>query len=90
MLAVRVLGVLDFLTGVMILLFNYDLTPTRLFISFILYLLIKGIIFRMDFAGFIDIVVAVYMIFMIFQPVTIVSFIAAIYLFQKSIMSLMA
>ncbi len=90
MFIVRALGFMDLLTGIMILLYQYDVLPTRLFISFILYLLLKGIIFRLDFASFIDITVGVYMIFMIFHPITIMSYIAAIYLFQKSVTSLMA
>jgi hypothetical protein len=84
MIVVRALGFLDFLTGIMILLFQYDVIGTRLFLSFIFYLILKGIIFRGDFASFVDLVIAVYMIFMIFMPITIVTYIAAIYLFQKS------
>ncbi|MGV8163158.1 MAG: hypothetical protein ACP5N2_07545 [Candidatus Nanoarchaeia archaeon] len=90
MIVVRLLGFLDFLTGVMILLYHYDIAGTRIFVSFIMYLLIKGIVFRLDFASFIDITVAIYMIFMFFQPVTVITYIAAIYLFQKSITSFMA
>jgi hypothetical protein len=89
MLVVRILGFLDFLTGIMLLLYQYDVLGTRLFISFIMYLMIKGIVFRGDFASFVDIVIAVYMIFMIFMPVTILTYIAAIYLFQKSATSLL-
>ncbi|MFA6073568.1 MAG: hypothetical protein WC758_05625 [Candidatus Woesearchaeota archaeon] len=89
MLLVRILGFLDFLSGLMILLFQYDVIGTRLLMSFIAYLLIKGIVFRGDFASFIDTVIAIYMIFMIFLPITVLSYIAAIYLFQKSVTSLM-
>jgi hypothetical protein len=89
MLLVRILGFMDFLTGVMILLYQYDVAGTRLFMSFIAYLLIKGIIFRLDFASFVDLVIAIYMIFMLFLPITVVTYIAAIYLFQKSASSLL-
>lgn len=89
MLLVRILGFMDFLTGVMMLLYQYDVIGTRLLFSFIFYLLAKGIIFRMDFASFVDIVISVYMIFMIFLPITIVTYIAAIYLFQKSLTSML-
>ena len=89
MLLVRILGFMDFLTGVMMLLYQYDVIGTRLLFSFIFYLLAKGIIFRMDFASFVDIVISVYMIFMIFLPITVVTYIAAIYLFQKSLTSML-
>lgn len=89
MLLVRILGFMDFLTGVMMLLYQYDIIGTRLLFSFIFYLLAKGIIFRMDFASFVDIVISVYMIFMIFLPITVVTYIAAVYLFQKSLTSML-
>ncbi len=84
---VKILGALDLLTGVMILLFQYDVIGIRLLISFIVYLLLKGLLFRMNFASFVDIVIAIYMIFMIFVPVAVLSYIAAIYLFQKGAVS---
>jgi hypothetical protein len=84
---VKILGGLDILTGAMILLFQYDVIGIRLLISFILYLLIKGFLFRMNFASFLDIVIAIYMVFMIFMPFTILSYVAAIYLFQKGAVS---
>lgn len=89
MLLVRILGFMDSLTGVMMLLYQYDIIGTRLLFSFIFYLLAKGIIFRMDFASFVDIVISVYMIFMIFLPITVVTYIAAVYLFQKSLTSML-
>jgi hypothetical protein len=89
MLLVRILGVLDFLTGVMILLYQYEVIGMRLFFSFIFYLLAKGIIFRMDFASFVDIVISIYMIFMLFLPIPVLTYIAAIYLFQKSASSIL-
>lgn len=88
MIIVRALGIMDFLTGVVMLLYQYDVTGTRFLLSFIFYLLLKGIIFRGDFASFVDIVISVYMIFMIFAPITVLTYIAAIYLFQKSISSI--
>jgi hypothetical protein len=89
MVIVKVLGVMDFLTGVMILLFHYDIVSTRLFLSFILYLIIKGLMFRGNLASILDITVAVYMIIMIFLPLGFFTYLAAVYLFQKSISSFM-
>lgn len=88
MIIVRALGIMDFLAGVFLLLFQYDVVGSRIILSFIFYLLIKGIIFRGDFASFVDIVIAVYMIFMLFMPITVLTYIAAIYLFQKSFTSI--
>jgi hypothetical protein len=87
MIVVWLLGIMDILTAVFIVLGNYHLASLRFFMTFIIYLLVKGIVFRGDLASFIDLAIAVYMILMIFFPITVVSFIAAIYLIQKGILS---
>ena len=83
----KFMGLMDVLTGIMILLFHYALIDTRLLASFILYLGVKAFMFKGDFASFLDAAVAVYMILMIFLPITLLSYIVAIYLFQKGFSS---
>ena len=90
MVVLKILGLLDILTGIMIILFQHDLIGWRLMLSFILYLVIKGVAFKLDFATVIEIGIALYIILaMIVHPVVIVSYLAAIYLFQKGVVSLM-
>ena len=84
---VKILGILDVLTGISIILFNYDLLPVKIVFAVMIYLLVKGIAFRGDVASFIDLGIFVYMILMFISPLTIVSFIVAIYMFQKGIVS---
>lgn len=86
---IKIMGLMDIISGVTILLFHYELIPIRFLLAAILYLAIKGIAFRGDPASFIDIGIAIYMVIMLLNPFTIPSYIAAIYLFQKGISSLL-
>ena len=90
---IKLLGLLDIITGIIILLYNFEATSLKIFISFLLYLVIKGLAFRGDSASFADIGIAIYMIFMILMPhsslMTILSIIAAIWMFQKGAISLL-
>lgn len=82
---IKLLSVLDIATAVIILIYQYGNLKTKLLISFIAYLIIKAYMFRGDFASFIDLCIAIYMIIMIFYTAPILTWIAAIYLIQKSI-----
>jgi hypothetical protein len=82
---VKIMSFLDIVTAIMLLLYQYGSIRTRLFISFIAYLLIKAFMFKGDFASFLDACIAIYMIFMIFFSVPVLSWIAAVYLIQKAI-----
>jgi hypothetical protein len=90
MILIKLMGFLDLLTAGAIILFNYDILGLRLFISFILYLILKGIMFKGDIASMLDLGIASYMILMIFFPITILSWIAAIYILQKGIVSFLS
>lgn len=89
MFIVKIMGIMDFLTGIMVILFNYDLIGVKVLLVFLLYILIKGIAFRGDVASFIDLGIAIYMLLMLILPVTILSYIVAIYLFQKGAVSML-
>jgi hypothetical protein len=89
MIVIKFLGLMDLLTGLFIILGNYHAVSARILLLFLIYLIIKGVLFRGDIASFIDLGIAVYMIILIFFPITIISFLAAIYLFQKGVFSLL-
>ncbi len=88
MIIVRILSLLDIITAIMIILYQYGNIRTRLIISFTAYLLLKAFMFRGSFASFLDATIAIYTIIMIFLPITIITWIAAIYLIQKAISGL--
>jgi len=82
---VKIMSLLDVTTAVMMILYQYGDIKTRLMLSFATYLFIKAILFRGDFASFLDACIAVYMVLMIFISVPIITWIAAIYLIQKAV-----
>lgn len=84
------MGFLDLLTGISMLLFNFGLVSGRFMLSFFCYLLIKGLMFKGDVASFIDIIIAVYILFMFLNPVTFITIIIMLYLFQKGLFSIIA
>ena len=85
---VKIMSLLDIMAATIMILYQYGSVNTRLLISFIAYLALKALMFRGDFASFLDACIATYMIIMIFLPVTIITWIAAIYLIQKAITGL--
>jgi hypothetical protein len=84
----KFMGFLDILTGISLILFNFGLVSGRFMLSFVCYLLIKGLMFKGDVASFIDIIIAVYILFMFFNPITFITVIIMIYLFQKGLFSI--
>lgn len=84
---VKLMGLMDILSGIGIILFNFELISLKFAFAIIIYLLIKGFAFRGDLASIGDFGIAIYMILMMFYPITFLSFIVAIYLFQKGIVS---
>ncbi len=87
MLLLKIMGLMDILAGITLILYHYELIPLRILIAFLLYLLIKSIVFIGDLASAIELGISIYFIIIIFFPITIFTFIATIYLFQKGITS---
>ena len=87
MFILKFMGFLDLFTGIAILLFQYSLASHRFMLSFIAYLIIKGLMFKGDAASIVDIFLAAYILFMFIYPVTLISLLAALYLFQKGVLS---
>lgn len=89
MILVKIMGIMDILSGLTIILFTYDLIGLKALLAFLVYLIVKGIAFRGDLASIGDFGISIYMIFMIFLPLPLISFIVALYLFQKGIFSIL-
>lgn len=83
MVFVKLLGTLDLLAGITLILFQYDLIGMRLFLTFAVYLAFKGFLFKGDVASVIDFAIGAYMVLMLVFPITLITYIAAFYLFQK-------
>lgn len=88
MFLLKVMGFLDILAAAIIMLYTYDLVTGRVLISFIMYLVIKGLMFKGDFASFVDFLIAIYMIIMFFASSFWISLFASLYLLQKGFSSL--
>ena len=87
----KLLGVMDLLSAFAVILLHYDfLIGWRIGLIFVAYLLIKGWMFRQDITSIMDILCGLYMFVMLFGFTTIVSWVVAIYLFQKACFSLAA
>lgn len=88
-MVVKLFGVADLLTAIVILLMHYDIFSSwRIGLIFVGYLVIKGLMFRSDFNSIIDIMCGIYMFVMLFGFTSIVTWAVVIYIFQKAIFSL--
>ena len=89
MALVKIMGLLDLLTVFALIAYHLEIVSGRLLISFMLYLLFKGFLFREDPASNIDFIIAIYLLFaLVFSPFLFLTVICSIYLFQKAIFSL--
>jgi hypothetical protein len=87
-MVVKFLGVMDLLSAVTVILLHYDIIGWRIGLIFVAYLIIKGWIFREDINSIMDILCGLYMFVMLFGFTTFISWVVAIYLFQKAVFSL--
>jgi len=92
MIILAFLGFMDFFAAIIILLFHYHIIDARPFIAFIIYLIAKGVMFltmtgRGGLATFLDFVIAMCMIAMLFTSMTTLTWIIIIYLIQKAVVS---
>ncbi|MBW3011186.1 hypothetical protein KY335_03405 [Candidatus Woesearchaeota archaeon] len=85
---IKILGTLDILAGVWTILLNFSIGGMIIGIILAGYLLLKGILFRESFLGYVDIFCAVFIFILVAGVHTKYFFlIPAIYLFQKGIVS---
>jgi hypothetical protein len=87
-MVVKLLGIADLLAAVVVILLHYDILGWRIGFIFVAYLIIKGWLFRTDINSIMDILCGLYMFVMLFGFTTIITWVVAIYLFQKAIFSL--
>ena len=88
-MVVKLFGIADLLSAVVVVMLHYDFFITwRIGFLFVAYLLIKGWMFREDINSIMDILCGMYMLVMLFGFTTIISWVVAIYLFQKACFSL--
>ncbi len=87
-MVVKLLGTADLISAVVVILLHYDLVGWRIGLLFAAYLIIKGWSFRSDINSVMDILCGLYMILLVFGLSTFVSWVIAIYLFQKAVFSL--
>jgi hypothetical protein len=87
-MVVKLLGVADLLSALVVILLHYEIVGWRIGLIFVAYLLIKGWLFREDLNSILDILCGVYMFVMLFGFTTIISWVIAVYLFQKAVFSL--
>ena len=87
MLLFKIFGFFDLLTIIFMFLLNFDAVPWRIAIMFAAYLIVKGLIFKGDFASMIDIIIGIYIFFIPLFGWKLLTMIFAIYLGQKAIAS---
>ncbi len=89
-MVVKLLGIADLLSALVVVLLHYQIIGWKTGLLFATYLVIKGIIFRKDITSLIDILSGAYMIVLSFGFSTFITWVIAIYLFQKACFSLAA
>lgn len=87
---VKMLGVTDLLSAVIVILLHYDFLGWRWALAVSFYLIAKGWLFRESIISVVDILCGIYVFVMMFGLTTIVSWVVAVYLFQKACFSLAA
>jgi hypothetical protein len=87
---VKGLGILDLLAAATVLMLHYDVAWVgwRAAVFFAAYLFIKGYFFKSSIISLVDVFAGVYIILLAIGAKTILSFVIAFYLFQKSVFSL--
>jgi len=87
---IKILGILDILAALWLILLNHGIGSLRIGFILGLYLILKGYVFKDDWASYIDIVAGIYLIFSLFTTHWFLSYGFAIYLGQKAFFSLIA
>lgn len=85
-----ILGILDLMAVLTLLALHFFDVPLRLSLAFALYLVFKLILFYQSWHSYIDAAIGVYMILLILGLSSTVTYVAAAYLLQKAIFSLVS
>ncbi|MBW2967462.1 hypothetical protein KY362_03165 [Candidatus Woesearchaeota archaeon] len=95
-MVVKLMGIGDLLSAILVVVLHYQiqsdfhLISWRIGIIFVAYLIMKGWLLRGDINSIMDVLCGLYVFVMLFGFTTIVSWVVAIYLFQKAVFSLAA
>ncbi len=86
---VKFLGVLDLVAAAWMILAQNHIVSIRIGLVVFAYLLLKGYIFRDNWISYIDFIVGIYALFLMFGTSSmLLSYLFAIYLVQKAIYSI--
>ncbi len=89
MVIVKLFGLLDLYSAVVMLLVQFDVIKWRMILTATAWLLLKGYMFRGELASMIDMGIGFYHIIMLVMPIPIITWILAIYLILKGTQSLL-
>lgn len=81
---------MDIYSALIMLLVQFDVTPWRLILTASAWLLLKGYLFRGEIASGIDFGIGVYHLLMFVVALPFLTYLLAIYLFIKGVMSVMS
>lgn len=87
---VKLLGIADFIIIIIIALLHYDLLGWRIGLTAATYLIMKAVIFKGNITSILDGLCGIYIILLSFGVHSIITWIIAIYLLQKSAFSIAA
>jgi len=89
MVIVKLFGLLDLYSALVMLLVQFDVVKWRMILSATAWLLLKGYMFRGELASALDMGIGFYHIVMVIMPIPLVTWILAIYLIIKGLQSLL-
>lgn len=88
-MVLKLLGLADLIVAAGILLIHYDnLNSWRIGLLFAGYLFLKGLAFRSSLQSYLDMMTGCFVIVLLFDVKTSLTFILTFYLFQKSVFSI--
>lgn len=86
----KFLGLMDFATFFIMLGAHFNLIGVKLIVLASMYMFFKSYFFRGDWNSFVDLIVGLYLLLMALGVTSFVTYLFALYLFQKSYVSISA
>lgn len=81
---------MDLVLAASLILFKYGFIGQTILLVFIVYLIVKGLIFFRDVTSIIDLASAIIFIFVLFGTFNILTWIALLWILQKAVFSLVS
>ena len=85
---VKLLGLIDLLAAVIAVFVHIGFLPASFLYIFIVYLIIKGILFIKSFSSIGDLLCGIYLLAMYFGFRSFLVYLVALFLFQKAVFSM--